>query len=60
MTAQYGNPIKKGIPAAVILSPSGQVLYATKAGELADARRMSESGVYDFFKRASQSITPKR
>jgi thioredoxin 1 len=60
LVARYGNPIAKGIPAAVVLSPSGQVLYATKAGELADARRMSASGVYDFFKRVSLEVTPRR
>src|SRR6266542_4318173 len=37
----YGNPIKKGIPAAVVLSPDNKVLYATRLGELADARSMS-------------------
>ncbi|MEO8755533.1 MAG: thioredoxin family protein [Casimicrobiaceae bacterium] len=45
----YGNPIKKGIPAAVVLSPDNEVLYATRAGELADARRMSENGIFEFF-----------
>ncbi len=55
VAAAYGNPIGKGIPAAVVLSPQGQVLYATRAGELADARRMSETGVYDFFSRVSRS-----
>jgi len=50
LAAALGNPVKKGIPAAVILSPQNEVLYATQAGELADARRMSESGIYDFFK----------
>ena len=44
----YGDPIKKGIPAAVILTADNQVLYSTKAGELANARRMSETGLYDF------------
>jgi protein disulfide-isomerase len=48
----YGDPIKKGIPAAVILSPDSQVLYSTRAGELADARRMNDEGVYGFFKEA--------
>jgi thioredoxin 1 len=52
-----GSPIKKGIPAAVVLSPSGDVIYATRAGELADARDMSESGIYDFFKRAAGTAT---
>lgn len=45
----YGDPIRHGIPAAVVLSAGQQVLYATKAGELSNARRMSATGVYDFF-----------
>lgn len=44
----YGNPTKMGIPAAILLSPDGELVYATRAGELAQARRMSESGVYEF------------
>ncbi|MGM9490984.1 thioredoxin family protein [Ideonella sp. YS5] len=46
---RFGNPIKKGIPAASVLSPRQQLLYATRGGELANAREMSETGVYDFF-----------
>lgn len=49
----YGNPIKKGIPAAVIVSAANQVLFATRGGELADARRMSDDGVYEFFRKAA-------
>jgi protein disulfide-isomerase len=45
---RYGNPIKKGIPAAVLLTPEGRVLYATRAGELANARRMGDTGIHDF------------
>ncbi|WP_394780744.1 thioredoxin family protein [Undibacterium sp.] len=45
----YGNPIKKGIPAAVVLTADNTLLYSTKAGELSNARKMSEQGVYDFF-----------
>ncbi|OHX14215.1 thiol reductase thioredoxin [Chromobacterium sphagni] len=52
--AAYGHPIAKGIPAAVVLSPDNQVIYATRAGELADARRMSETGIYEFFERVSR------
>lgn len=52
ISSLYGNPIKAGIPAAVLLSPKQDVLYATRAGELADARRMSETGVHDFFRDA--------
>ncbi|MEP6739654.1 MAG: thioredoxin family protein [Caldimonas sp.] len=59
IAASYGNPIKKGIPAAVVLSPTNEVLYATRAGELADARRMSESGIYDFFKRVAETAKAK-
>lgn len=45
----YGVPLKKGIPAVVVLSAQGKPLYATRAGELADARAMGDTGVYDFF-----------
>ena len=60
LAARYGNPIKKGIPAAVVLSPEDQVLYATRLGELADARHMSDTGIYDFFKRVVQSAKQGR
>jgi protein disulfide-isomerase len=46
---RYGYPIGKGIPAAVVLSPDDKVLYATRAGELADARHMGDDGIYNFF-----------
>lgn len=55
----YGNPIKKGIPGAAVLSPEGKVLYITKLGELADARHMSETGIYDFFHSVTQKTKPK-
>ncbi len=45
----YGNPIKKGIPAAVVLNTDNKILYSTKAGELANARSMGDNGIYDFF-----------
>ena len=49
----YGVPLKKGIPAVAILSADGKVTYATRAGELADARKMGETGIYDFFAKAA-------
>lgn len=52
---QYGVPLKSGIPAVAVLSPQGQVLYATKGGELADARQMGDQGIHDFFVRVSGS-----
>lgn len=53
---QYGYPIGKGIPAAVVLSADDKVVYATRAGELADARHMGENGIYDFFAK----VVPQR
>ena len=44
----------------MILSPDNEVLYATRAGELADARRMSESGIYDFLRKVTQTSKAKR
>ena len=46
---RYGVPLKKGIPAVAVLSAEGKALYATRAGELADARAMGERGIYEFF-----------
>jgi thioredoxin 1 len=48
LAEHYGNPIKMGIPAVVELSADDQVIYSTKGGELADARKMGEQGIYDF------------
>jgi protein disulfide-isomerase len=52
---KYGVPLKQGIPAVAILSPKGELLYATRAGELADARHMGDAGIHDFFQRAAAS-----
>lgn len=51
----YRVPLKKGIPAVAVLSPQGKLLYATEGGELADARKMGDQGVYEFFTRISAS-----
>ena len=45
----YGVPLKKGIPAVAVLSEDGKPLYATRSGELADARKMGDAGIYEFF-----------
>lgn len=54
LAEQYGVVLKKGIPAVAVLSGQGQVLYATKAGELADARNMGDTAIYDFFARVAK------
>jgi protein disulfide-isomerase len=56
LAGAYGNPIKKGIPAAVVLTADNKVLYSTKGGELADARSMGDNGIYDFF----SNVLPKK
>jgi thioredoxin 1 len=60
LVATYGGPIKQGIPAAVILSPSNKILYSTRTGELANARTMSETGIYDFFSKAARTAKAKQ
>jgi thioredoxin 1 len=52
VSTAYGEATKKGIPSAVIVSPDNKILFMTKAGELADARSMSEDGIYQFFTKA--------
>lgn len=51
----YGVPLKNGIPAVVVLSQQGKVIYATRAGELADARNMGDDGIYKFFSKVAPS-----
>lgn len=55
----YGVPLEKGIPAVAIISPKNKVLYLTKEGELANARRMSDNGIYQFFRRVTASSKAK-
>ena len=47
----YGDVIKKGIPSIVIATPANQLVYASNGGELADARKMGEAGVAEFFQK---------
>jgi protein disulfide-isomerase len=55
----YGVPLKKGIPAVAIVSPKNQVLYVTREGELADARKMGENGIYEFFRKVTPRASTK-
>ncbi len=49
LAEQYGVNLKKGIPAVAVLSPQGQPVYVTRAGELADARHMGDQAIHEFF-----------
>ena len=51
----YGVPLKNGIPAVAVLSRQGKVLYATRSGELADAQKMGDDGIYEFFRKVAPS-----
>ncbi len=51
LARECGIALDKGIPAVAILSADNKVLYSTKQGELADARKMGPKAIYDFFKR---------
>ncbi len=48
LAMEFDNPTAGGIPAAVVVDAGGKQVYSTKAGELADARRMSPAGIHDF------------
>lgn len=52
----YDVPLEKGIPAMAIISPGSKVRYVTKEGELANARKMGDNGIYDFIKRVTTSV----
>ena len=47
---KYGNPIKKGIPAVVVLTPGGEILATTDDGALANARTASAADIMGFLK----------
>src|ERR1039458_10770718 len=56
----YGVPLAKGIPAVVIISTENKVLYATRDGDHANARKMGDNGIYEFFKRVTASAKAKK
>ena len=56
IATKYGVPLKKGIPAIAILSGADAVTFATKAGELADARKLGDADIYAFFKKISTNV----
>jgi protein disulfide-isomerase len=48
LAKQYGNPTRMGIPAVVVLTADNRIVYSSKGGELANARKMGDTGIYDF------------
>jgi thioredoxin 1 len=51
LARRYEVPLRKGIPAAAVVSGDDALLYVTKAGELADARRMGELAIVGLLSR---------
>ncbi|MEP7289387.1 MAG: thioredoxin family protein [Chloroflexota bacterium] len=47
ISARYGNPIAKGVPAVVILDADGKVVGSTANGALESARSMTAQQVID-------------
>lgn len=45
---RFDVPLSKGIPAIVVLDGAGHSRFATRGGELADARSMGNKAVVDF------------
>lgn len=48
LAQRYGIPLEKGVPALVVLSDTGKVLYSQKSGEFEAMRRMQASTVTNF------------
>ena len=55
LAESYGVFFEKGIPSIAIVSPTNKVLYVTQGGELRNAEKMSDDGIYQFFKRVTES-----
>jgi thioredoxin 1 len=51
LAARYGVPLKKGVPALVVLDEKGAVVYAQKNGEFEDMRRQNPADVNAFLKK---------
>ena len=54
LAASLGIPLKNGIPAVAVLSSHAKTLCVTKAGELAHARNMGDTAIYEFFERVAR------
>jgi len=48
---RYGVPLKKGVPALVVLESDGRVVYSQKNGEFESMRSMDPSSVTAFLKK---------
>jgi len=58
VVAAWDDPIAGGIPAVVVATPAREILYSTKAGELATARQMGPEQFAAFFERLAALAPP--
>ncbi|TGM52378.1 thioredoxin family protein [Leptospira vanthielii] len=48
---KLGNPIQNGIPALVVIDPTGKILTSTKGGEFSNASKMTKEQVLEYLYR---------
>lgn len=48
LAQKYGVPLQKGVPALVVLAPTGRELFSQRNGEFEAMRRMDPSSVTEF------------
>ena len=51
LAARYGGPLKKGVPALVVLDEKGRVVYAQKKGEFESMRSLDPASVHAFLEK---------
>jgi len=51
LAAKYKVPLKRGVPALVVLAPDGSLLYTQQEGEFENSMRLSPSDVTTFLKK---------
>ena len=55
---RYLIPLKKGVPALVVLDSDGKLIYSQKTGEFEDMRRMQSGAVTEFLKQWNTAASP--
>ena len=55
-TANFGQPVAKGIPSIAIIEPAGKILYVSEAGEFASARSSGVDSLDNWFQAKLSSM----
>jgi thioredoxin 1 len=51
LAAKYHVPLKRGVPALVVLNPDGSLVYTQQEGEFENSARLSPSDITEFLKK---------